>query len=394
ALRLAKEEAEESLQNERMLMAAIVESSEDAIIGITLDGIITSWNRGAENIFGYPAAEIVGQTMSALIPPECCDEERKILYNIRHGETVKQLDTVRVCKDGSQIYVSISVSPILDKEGRIIGASKIARDITDRKLAEASILDLNANLEQKISERTAELTTANRELDSFAYAVSHDLRAPLRAMSGFSQALTEDYGSQLQDEARVYLEQINLAGRKMSELIDGLLTLSRSTRGELQQDAVDISTLSERLLAELMQNDPGRQVAVQIKPGLQAYGDTRMIEVLMRNLLGNAWKYTEHSATPSIRVYDEEQNFDRRFCVADNGAGFDMAHANRLFQPFQRLHRQEEFSGIGIGLATVQRIVNRHGGIIEAFGEPGKGAKFCFTLPNMPANIARIINEA
>lgn len=386
ALRLAKETVEESLQKERILMAAIVESSEDAIIGKTLDGVITSWNRGAENIFGYPAAEIVGQTMYALIPPEYRNDEKKMLAILQRGQSIKHFETERVCKDGSRIAVSFTISPIRDKQGLIVGASIIARDITDRKLSEARIQELNASLEQKVSERTAELTAANHELDSFAYAVSHDLRAPLRAMSGFSQALTEDYGSLLQGEARVYLEQIDLASRKMSELIDGLLTLSRSTRGELHHDVMDLSSLSDSLLTELMQNDPGRQVAVQIEPGLQAHGDARMIEVIMRNLLGNAWKYTVHAAAPSISVYAEEQNGERRFCVADNGAGFDMAHANRLFQPFQRLHRQDEFPGIGIGLATVQRIVHRHGGIIEAQGEPGKGAVFCFALPCMPTN--------
>jgi len=208
-------------------------------------------------------------------------------------------------------------------------------------------------------------------------------------MSGFSQALVEDYGSQLLGEAKVYLDQIDLASRKMSELIDGLLTLSRSTRGELRHDDVDLSVLSERLPAELMQSSPERQVAIQVEAGLQAYGDARMLEAVMRNLLDNAWKYSAHAAAPGIRVYAEERDGIRRYCVADNGAGFDMAHANRLFQPFQRLHRQEEFPGIGIGLATVQRIVHRHNGNIEARGEPGKGAVFCFSLSNMPADSTR-----
>jgi signal transduction histidine kinase len=180
----------------------------------------------------------------------------------------------------------------------------------------------------------------------------------------------------------------------MSELIDGLLALSRSTRGELRHDVLDISSLAESLLAELAHSDPGRQVAVQVEAGLQARGDARMIEAVMRNLLGNAWKYTAHAAAPSIRVYAEERDGARYTCVADNGAGFDMAHANRLFQPFQRLHRQEEFPGIGIGLATVQRIVHRHGGLIEALGEPGKGAVFRFTLSEVSINTTQDEKEA
>lgn len=266
-------------------------------------------------------------------------------------------------------------------QSEIAERKRVEADLRRAKEAAEECLQQEQRLRAALVERTAELSAANRELDAFAYAVSHDLRAPLRAMSGFSQALAEDYGEQLQGEAGVYLEQIDIAGKKMGELINGLLTLSRSTRGELQADTVDLSALAGRLLAELAQNDPARRVATQIAGGLQVHGDARMIEVVMNNLLSNAWKYTAHTMTPAIRVYAEDRDGTRYVCVADNGAGFDMAHANRLFQPFQRLHRQEEFPGIGIGLATVQRIVHRHGGKIEALGEPGKSATFCFSLP-------------
>ncbi|MDP3877779.1 MAG: PAS domain S-box protein [Methylobacter sp.] len=388
SLRLAKQAAEDNLQEERILRAAIVEFSEDAIISKTLDGIITSWNQAAEKMFGYRAEEIIGCSASVLIPPEHQAELQKVLVTIQRGESIKFHATERMCKDGSRIIVSVSTSPIRDKEEQIVGVSIIARDITARKLAENEIRLLNADLERRVIERTAELTATNRELDSFSYAVCHDLRAPLRAMCGFSQALIEDYGHQLQGEAKLYLEQIDLAGRNMNELIDGLLALARSTRGELHYDLIDLSSLAGQLLNELQQNAPERQVAVQVEAGLQVQGDARMIKVVMRNLLDNAWKYTAHQPTPSIRVYAEEKEGERRFCVADNGAGFDMAHVNRLFQPFQRLHRQEEFPGIGIGLATVQRIVQRHGGVIGAHAEPGKGAVFHFTLSDMPAKSA------
>jgi len=263
-------------------------------------------------------------------------------------------------------------------EGRYIG---IVIDISERKHAEAEVNRLNTELEQRVLERTAELTAANRELDAFAYAVSHDLRAPLRAMSGLANITIEDYAHLLPDQGRKYLGEIDVAGRRMSDLIDALLTLSRSTRGDMQFDSVDISAIARRIVDELVQAEPQRHVTIDIQPQLLVRGDARLLEVVLRNLLSNAWKYTAHTAAPNIRVHAEQRGQQRYICVTDNGAGFDMAHANRLFQPFQRLHRQDEFPGIGIGLATVQRIVHRHGGTMEVQSAPGAGAMFCFSLP-------------
>jgi PAS domain S-box-containing protein len=257
-------------------------------------------------------------------------------------------------------------------------------DIDALKSAEAELREINATLEARVAERTAALSAANRELETFAYAVSHDLRAPLRSLNGFSQALQEDFGRTLPGQAKAYLDRITQASTRMGELIEGLLALSRSSRGALQHDRVDMSALSRRRLAELA-DETGRSVTVEVESGLVAHGDERMLSAALTNLIDNAWKYTGTTASPRIRVHAGEVNGLRGLCVSDNGAGFDMRQADRLFKPFQRLHREDQFPGIGIGLATVQRIVQRHGGEITARGAPGEGATFCMALPQTEA---------
>ncbi|HJW55840.1 MAG TPA: PAS domain S-box protein [Burkholderiaceae bacterium] len=296
-----------------------------------------------------------------------------------------EFDAEVVRADGARRWITARGEATHDSDGTVMELHGTVQDITERKQAAKALLELNANLEQRVVLRTAELTAANQELDSFAYAVSHDLRAPLRAMSGFSRALIEDYGDRLEGEAKNDLDQIDIASRKMADLIDGILALSRCTRGDLRHDVVDLSVLAATLVAALARTEPGREVSTDIEPGLKVCGDARMIEAVMRNLLGNAWKYTARTPAAVIRVYSGEVDGQPGICVADNGAGFDMAHAERLFQPFQRLHRQDEFPGLGIGLATVQRIVRRHGGEIHAVAAPGAGATVCFSLPQVTA---------
>lgn len=288
------------------------------------------------------------------------------------------------CRDGGWKWI-LSMGKLQEwsADGKPLRMLGTHTDIDALKAAQDALLESNATLEARVGERTAELTAANRELETFAYAVSHDLRAPLRAMSGYSAALQEDYGDLLQGQAKTYLHQIALAAHKMSDLIDGLLALSRSASGELRHDHVDLSALARRHLAELAKAEPGRQVAVEVEDGLVVEGDQRMLDSALVNLLDNAWKYTGATASPAIRVHAGEVNGLNGICVTDNGAGFDMAHADRLFKPFQRLHRQDQFPGIGIGLATVQRIVQRHGGAMAAHAAPGAGASFCMALPRI-----------
>jgi PAS domain S-box-containing protein len=331
---------------------------------------------GEEDLLGCSHYEIF---------PEIGEEWKGVHRRGLAGEVIRA-DVDRFERaDGGVQWLRWEVRPWRRASGAVGGIVIFSEDITRFKQAEEEIRRLNTDLERRVVERTAELTAANRELDSFAYAVSHDLRAPLRAMNGFSEALIEDYGGLLEGEAKLYLEQIILGSRKMGELIDGLLTLSRSTRSQLQWGRVDLSGIAVRMLEEMAKMEPERQVDWQVEPNLTVWGDGAMLEVVMYNLLANAWKYTTHRDEATIRVFARTAAAGRVICVADNGAGFEIAHAEKLFQPFQRLHRQEEFPGIGIGLATVQRIIHRHGGSIEATAQKNRGATFCFSLSPLGA---------
>jgi len=488
-------------------LAAIVNSSNDAIIGKDLNSIVTSWNIGAEKLFGYSASEMIGQPITQLIPSDRQEEEIEIINQIKQGESVEHYETLRMAKDGHLIDVSVTVSPIKDMTGKITGASKVARDITERKLAEKAlhrerdfisavvdtvgsmvvvidrqaniirfnracekltgysfdeargrnlidlfimpeerttttaefknlcagqfpntyenhwvtkegtprviawsntalvdaggeveyvigtgtditerkraeqeIHNLNISLEKRVAERTAELESANKELEAFSYSVSHDLRAPLRAVDGFSQAVIEDYSALLPEEGRHYLQTIRKGAQRMGVLIDDLLTFSRLSRAALKKQEVNTGKLVRHVLEDLNSQQEGRQVEIRMGHLPACQGDPALLNQVWVNLLSNALKYTRHREFAVIEIGCKLEQGENVYFVRDNGAGFDMRYANKLFGVFQRLHRADEFEGTGVGLAIVQRVIHRHGGRIWADASLDRGATFYFTL--------------
>jgi PAS domain S-box-containing protein len=289
---------------------------------------------------------------------------------IRSGKPLVDEEEHIVWPDGRETWVSTTKIPLPDQAGQIIGTFGISRDITERKRAEVAL--------QKAK---LELEAANKELEAFSYSVSHDLRSPLRSIDGFSQALMEDYADQLPAEGQNHLKRVRAATQRMGQLIDDLLNLSKVTRASMKLVPVDLSGLVRGIVAELQRTQPERRVNFNLTPNLKARGDPSLLQAVLENLLNNAWKFTAKREQAEIEFGSKHENDETIYFIRDNGAGFDMAYVGKLFGAFQRLHAMTEFSGTGIGLATVQRIIHRHGGRIWAEGAVDQGATFFFTLP-------------
>ena len=491
-------------------LAAIVDSANDAVYGQTLEGMVTSWNAAAAQIFGYSAEEMIGGNISRLIPPEYLHEEARIIGWVQLGKKVDHYETIRQCKNGGRINVSVTVSPVHDAEGAVIGASKIVRDITERvqaeeqmakllqeigdlkaaldehaivavtdpegrityangkfcaiskysreelvgqdhriinsgyhskefmrdlwttiargrvwkgelrnrakdgsfywvettivpfmnadgkpqqyvsirtditrvKRAEAEVRQLNRELERRVRERTTQLEAANEELEAFSYSVSHDLRAPIRHIDGFLGLLQKSAGAALGEKDRHYLAQIGDASKQMSRLIEDLLAFSRMGRAELRHAWVDLNRLLEQVVKEL-QPEIGTRKIVWLRGRLgQVRADPAMLRLVLFNLLSNAIKYTRPRDPAEIEIGRSDDSAEEIVVfVRDNGVGFDMQYADKLFGVFQRLHFDDEFEGTGVGLASVRRIIARHGGRTWAKAAPDQGATFFFSLP-------------
>jgi PAS domain S-box-containing protein len=334
-------------------------------------------NDAAVAAYGYSVKEFMAMSGKDIRPAE---DVPALLQRVRDGKDVHSPQVWRHrVKDGRLIYVEIS-SHTLDYAGRR-ARMVLAHDVTQRQAAQQALQDMNATLERRVEERTRELAIANRELESFAYSVSHDLRAPLQVIDGFSRALLARYGEALESKAQHYFERIRENTRQMAQLIDDLLSLAHVTRSEINAEPVDLASKAGQIVERLRQRDAGREVAVEVDQNIVCSGDARLLAVVLENLIENAWKFTMRTPAARIRIgLKEGENGEAVVYVADNGAGFDMAYHSKLFNAFQRLHAASEFAGTGIGLATVHRIVTRHGGRVWAESSPGQGATFHFTL--------------
>jgi PAS domain S-box-containing protein len=389
AMAVARQRAEAEQLRERALLRSLIDLLPDFIYVKDPDSRFLVANVACARYMGAASPdEILGHDDTEFYPAEVAAQFRADELQTIHGEPVIDKEETITGLDGIVRIVLTTKIPLRGPDGEVVGLVGTGRDISERKRAEKQIRQLNEELEIRVVERTAELEAANRELEAFSYSVSHDLRAPLRAVDGFSELLLEEHGPDLNEEARDYLRRVRAASQRMGQLIDAMLQLARVTRGEMHREPVDLSALARSISAELQESAPDRAVEWIIAPGQGARGDPRLLRALLENLLGNAWKYTGKRERACIEFGAIQRGGSREWFVRDNGVGFDMEYASHLFAPFRRLHTEREFEGVGIGLATVQRIVARHGGTIRAEAEPDQGAAFYFTLaPGNPGEV-------
>lgn len=374
----SQKQAEQSLRESEEKFRAVAQTANDAIVSSDGKGKIIYFNQAAERIFDRTAEETVGQPLTILMPQRYqTPHQQGFARFMASGEPHVIGRTVELAglnKKGEEFPIELSLSTWKIGEGRFFTA--IMRDITERKRNEKEIKGLNLSLQV----HSARLEAANKELEAFSYSVSHDLRTPLRALDGFSQVLLEDYAPSLDGTAQDYLQRIRAGSQQMATLIDGMLGLARMTRAEIRHETVDLSALAREAVEEFRRREPERAAQITIADNLSAQGDKILLRAVVENLLGNAWKFTRNSPEALIEFGSEKKDGDSAFFVRDNGAGFDMAYADKLFSAFQRLHKENEFPGTGIGLATVQRIVAKHGGRVWGEAAVGRGATFYFTL--------------
>jgi len=363
------------------LLAAVVENSDDAIITKNLNGIITGWNKGAERIFGYTAEETIGKPVSMLIPVERQNEEPDILARLRRGQRIDHYETVRQRKDGSLLNISLTVSPVRDSSGQIIGASKIARDITELCKVRQALANSHQELEERVTARTASLSEAVSQMEEFSYSVSHDLRAPVRAIKGYTQAILEDYSEPLDAKAREYLQRVLNSSSRMEQLIHDVLTYSRLARSQIRLQPVSLQKLLPEVIHQYPEMQPPK-AEIEIKGPLHEViaHESSLVQVVS-NLLSNGVKFVAPGTIPKIQVWTETRNGSVRLWIKDNGIGINPKYHSRLFSMFERVHQDPGYDGTGIGLAIVRKATQKMGGAAGVQSDGLTGSSFWIDLP-------------
>jgi PAS domain S-box-containing protein len=363
----------------------VVESAPSGMVMVDAEGRIVLVNRQTEQLFGYPRDELLGQSLELLVPERLRSRHpehraRFVAKPMSRAMGVGR-DLFGCRKDGSEFPVEIGLTPIKTEEGLLVLSAIV--DVTERKRAEQEIRTLNTDLEERVRERTAQLEAANKELEAFSYSVSHDLRAPLRAIDGFSRIVLEEYGPQLSEDVQRYLQDIRANTSRMGRLVDDLLAFARLGRQPVKKQTVTSAELVRRCLEDLRPEQDGRRVEFRLGDLPACQADPTLLKQVWINLLSNALKYTARRDPAVIEIGCHEVpdgSGGPAYYVKDNGVGFDMRYAHKLFGVFQRLHRSEDYEGTGVGLAIVQRIIHRHGGTVWAEAQPDQGATFSFTL--------------
>jgi PAS domain S-box-containing protein len=381
-----RKQAEAEVERLRRQNDLILNFAGEGILGVDLEGKITFVNPAAARMVGWEVGELIGKNHHEIAHHTRIDgspypqEECPISAVFRDGKVRRAENEIFWRQDRTNFPVEYTSTPICNEQGELLGAAVVFKDITERKQAEEEVRKLNEELEQRVQERTAQLEEANKELESFAYSVSHDLRAPLRAIDGFSRILLEECKDKLDEESQGYLDRITAGSRRMGLLIDDILKLSRLSRTEMAYYRFDLSAMVRDIVAELQEAEPQRQVEFIIEDNLMVSASQRLLRVAMVNLLENAWKFSSKNSQARIEFGSKEQNGERCYFVKDNGPGFKMEYAGKIFKPFERLFKESEFPGTGIGLSIVHRIIQRHGGRVWVESAEGQGTTFYFSL--------------
>ena len=378
--------AEKALSQEKEKAQRYLDIVGAIVVAIDANQKVSLINQAGCKLLGYTEKEIIGENwFDTFIPLLTRDNIKEVFAKLIRGDAapVEYFENSVLARSGEERIILWHNTVLRDDKGNVTGILSSGEDITERRQAEEKIRKLNVELEQRVRDRTVQLEAANKELEAFSYSVSHDLRAPLRSIDGFSRIILEDYGDKIDDILKNYLERLCKGAQHMGLLIDDLLKLSQVTRSEFHYESIDLSGMVGEIVETLRQDNPERTVDVVIQEGINVKGDPYLIKIAMENLLNNAWKFTGKGAHPRVVFGVTIKDGETIYFIKDNGAGFDMTYAGKLFGAFQRLHTIEEFPGTGVGLATVRRIINRHGGRIWAEGEAGKGATFWFTLQSV-----------